>query len=70
MERNIVTIRFDVTILDFQLKQVTIQKDHNIHTCSLFLLVALAVKNSRKLLSGLFLFSFLTKEQKRKTNKT
>ena len=62
-----------MTILDLQLKQITIQEDHNIHTYPLYCLVVLAVENSRKLLllvtnrkQVFFIFSFLTKEQKRK----
>ena len=48
-ERNIVTIRFLITILDLQPKQITIQEDHNIHTYShVFCLVVLALENSRK----------------------
>ena len=36
MERNIVTIRFLITISDLQLKQIiTIQEDHSISTYSL-----------------------------------
>ena len=46
--RNKVTIMFLITISDLQLKQITIQEDHNIGTCSLFCLVVLAVENSRK----------------------
>ena len=34
-----VTIRFLTAILDLQLKQITIQEDHNIHTYSLYCLV-------------------------------
>ena len=48
-ERNIVTIRFPITILDLQPKQIAIQEDHNIHTYShVFCLVVLALENSRK----------------------
>ena len=48
-ERNIVTIRFLITISDLQPKQITIQEDHNIHTYShVFRLVVLALENSRK----------------------
>ena len=46
--RNTATIRFPLTISDLQLKQITIQEDHNIHTYSLFCLVVLAVENTRK----------------------
>ena len=48
MERNIVTTRFFISILDLQLKQITIQEDHNIHTYSLFCLVVLPVENLGK----------------------
>ena len=48
MERNIVTIKFLVTIWDVQLKQITIQEDHNIHAYSSFCLVVLVEDNSRK----------------------
>ena len=71
MERNIVTIKFLITILDLQFKQITIQEDHNIQTYSLFCLVILAEENSRKPLllvtnrNQIFLyFHFLMKEQK------
>ena len=37
-----------ITILDLHLKQIKIQKDHNIHTYSLFCLVVFAAENSRK----------------------
>ena len=46
--RNTTAIRFFLTISDLQLKQITIQEDHNIHTYSLFCLVVLVVENSRK----------------------
>ena len=39
---------FLLTTRDLQLKQITIQEDHNIHTYSLICLVVLAVENSRK----------------------
>ena len=61
---------------NLQLKQIRIQDDHNIHTCSLFCLAILAEENSITPLllcninkPGLFIFSFLTKEQKRKKEK-
>ena len=66
MERNIATIRFLITILYLQLKQITIQEDHNIHMYSLFCLVALAVKNSRKPLLLVKYRNQVFKEQKRK----
>ena len=47
MEGNIVTIRFLITISDLQVKQITIQEDHNIHMYLLFCLVVLEVKNLR-----------------------
>ena len=66
MERNIVTIRFLITVSGLQFKQITIQEDHSIHTYTLFWLVVLAVENSRKPLfvtcnvykAGLFLYFF------------
>ena len=74
--RKIVTIRFLTAILDLQLKQITIQEDHNIHTYSLYCLVVLAVENSRKpflLVTSrhqiFFIFSFLTKKQKKEKKK-
>ena len=48
MEKNIVTIKFLISILDFQLKQITSQEDHNIQMYFLFYLVVLAVENLRK----------------------
>ena len=41
---------FFISISDLQLKQVSIQEDHNIQMYSLFYLVVLAADNSRKLL--------------------
>ena len=74
--RNTATIRFPLTISDLQLKQITIQEDHNIHTYSLYCLVVLAVENSRKpflLVTSrhqiFFIFSFLTKKQKKEKKK-
>ena len=39
MERNITTVKFLITISDLQLKQITIQKDVNIHTYFLLVVV-------------------------------
>ena len=46
--KETVTIRFLIIILDFQLKQIIIQEDHNSRTYFLFCLVLLAVENSIK----------------------
>ena len=43
-----VTIKLLITISDLQFKQILIQKDHNIHTYSLFCVVVLAEENLRK----------------------
>ena len=76
MERNVVTIRFLITISDLQPMQITIKKDHNIPKYSLFCLVVFAKESSRKpfLLvtyrNQVFVsYSLLTKEQKRKKEK-
>ena len=73
MERNVVTIRFLITTADLLLKQITIQEYHNTHTYSLFCLAVLAMENLRyrNLVQkpGLFILSFLTKEQSFKNQK-
>ena len=48
MEKNIVTIKFLITILDLQFKQIKTQEGHKIHAYSLFCLDILAEENSRK----------------------
>ena len=64
------TIKFLIIKSDVQFKQITIKEVRNIHMYSSFCLVALPEENSRKPLllvtyKYLFVFSFLTKEQKR-----
>ena len=48
MERDMVTKRFLMSILDLQLKQITIQEDHDIHPYLPFCFVVLAVENFKK----------------------
>ena len=46
--KEIATLSFLITIWNLQLKQLTFDEDHNIHTYSLFCSVVSAVENSRK----------------------
>ena len=46
--KETVTLSFLITIWNLQLKQLTFDEDHNIHTYSLFCSVVSAVENSRK----------------------
>ena len=46
MERNIVIIKFLITISDHQLKLITIQEDHNIHTYSLLVVLAVEIREN------------------------
>ena len=71
-----VSIRFLITISDLQLKEIIVQKDHNIHTYSLFSLGIVSEENSRKHLllvafrNQVFLcFHFELKSQKEKKKK-
>ena len=48
MERNVVAIRFLITISDHQPMQITIKEDHNIPKYPLFCLVVFTEENSRK----------------------
>ena len=48
MERNVTTVKFLIIISDLQLKQIIIQKDLNIHTY--FLLVVVVTYGNQVLL--------------------
>ena len=61
MERNITTVKFLITISDLQLKQITIQKDLNIHTY--FLLVVVVTYGNQ-----VFLHFISIKSKKEKYN--
>ena len=69
---------FLITISDLQLKHITVQEDHNIHTHFLFCLVVLAVENWKKPLllvtyrNQIFLyfhFKLISKNQKKTKTK-
>ena len=74
-KRNIVPIKLLITISNLQLKEISVQEDHNIHMYSLLCLVVLAVENSRKSLllvtyrNQVFLYFYFqpnSKKEKRK----